>query len=321
MEIQHFAAGAYVHPRSAPKKLGRQGSANGVQWVSMLGGSDRFDVVVVDVSGDAESPGAELAAAMSRISELSVGAVEVACDLGERVVCRGVGRASAERAAYDLRTLGAHVELRPSAGPALVDIEPDDEQISPDLAARMRRRTLPTVAPRAPEREPEPPQGPKPSPPQRNPPASERLELDLPVSNTVPPRAASVVPASAHPSAPRRDEETLESPPPKPLGRDRVTAGLLGLALGLAVAMTIAFVITRSVGRQAVRDLEDELAAAIVGPLAVQSGELRAPSTIEAELDTRLGSMRSQFFWIWLGVGVPAGVALGLAPPWARRSP
>ncbi|MCA9656087.1 MAG: hypothetical protein H6712_24135 [Myxococcales bacterium] len=91
---------------------------------------------------------------------------------------------------------------------------------------------------------------------------------------------------------------------------DAVAITLLALGGSLIVSLIIAMQIQRSSARDTLPPLEEELAASLAAPAAVEAGQLRAPSAVEDEIDAALDGMERSFLIWWLALGVPVGLVL-----------
>lgn len=111
------------------------------------------------------------------------------------------------------------------------------------------------------------------------------------------------------------------SPSPAPIrmglfSADRVTNLLAGAAIGLALTIIPAQKLARSHGQELLAQPLLELTDSIEHPLAVDAGLLRKPPVIAAEIEAGRNATRTRYFMIWLLIGLPIGVGLGLAPRW-----
>jgi hypothetical protein len=111
------------------------------------------------------------------------------------------------------------------------------------------------------------------------------------------------------------------SPSPVPLrmglfSADRVTNLLAGAAIGLVIMIVHAQKLARSHGQELLTQPLLELTDSIDHPLAVDAGLLRKPQAIAAEIEAGREATRNRYFMIWLLVGLPIGLGLGLAPRW-----
>lgn len=117
------------------------------------------------------------------------------------------------------------------------------------------------------------------------------------------PGTSMVGPVSPAPALPEHDSL---------LGVDRVSAGLIGLAIGLVVGLFPATSMARSMLDDATLDLFTELEQSVDRPLAVRAGELRQPNAIASEIRAAYGPVQNRFYAVWLGVALPFGVVFSL---------
>ena len=97
---------------------------------------------------------------------------------------------------------------------------------------------------------------------------------------------------------------TSPSPAPAPTF-DPVTLGLAALAIGLLVAIVPARFMAERYGERSVAPLLDELAESIERPLDVESGELRKPALVRAEIEGFRGRARTRYFAYWAFGALP----------------
>lgn len=119
--------------------------------------------------------------------------------------------------------------------------------------------------------------------------------------------AAAAVPAghsAAYHPAPELEKGRL-------LGRDPVTAMLLGLSIGGVIALVVAYASVRGSVRDELIELETELSESYTKPIDVEMGELRPPSAIEEDLEDRYAASRRRFLFIFLATGALVGIVLG----------
>jgi hypothetical protein len=178
-------------------------------------------------------------------------------------------------------------------------VRPNLEPVS-DNAHPPQNRRLPTQPPSSlvlelgddeptkVQRRPEPPPTPTPAPPEA---ATSKTRAP-----TLPPR---------HSPAPVR--RGLFS-------RDRVTNVLAGVAVGLLLMIFPAKKLARSHEVSEVEPLLTELDGAIEHPLGVDAGLVESPDKIAAKIHAGRDDVRRRYLMIWLLLGVPIGIGLGLAP-------
>lgn len=179
-------------------------------------------------------------------------------------------------------------------------VRPNLEPVS-DNAHPPQNRRLPTQPPSSlvldlgddeptkVQRRPEPPPTPTPAP-------SEAATSKTRVPPTLPPR---------------------HSPVPVRRGlfsRDRVTNVLAGVAVGLLLMIFPAKKLARSHEVSEVEPLLTELDGAIEHPLGVDAGLVESPDKIAAKIHAGRDDVRRRYLMIWLLLGVPIGIGLGLAP-------
>ncbi len=90
---------------------------------------------------------------------------------------------------------------------------------------------------------------------------------------------------------------------------DGVAALMLGMCVGLVVGLITAVQLQRSDARDMLPPLEEDLAAALNDPAAVEAGELDSPEKIEDDINITLDGMERSFLWAWLLTGLPLGLA------------
>jgi len=111
------------------------------------------------------------------------------------------------------------------------------------------------------------------------------------------------------------------SPSPVPVGRrrwllsdDRITSILAGVAIGLALMIIPAKKLARGYEIREVEPMLADLDGAIDHPLGVEAGLVEKPQAIAARIEAGRTSTRRRYLAIWLLVGLPIGLGLGLAP-------
>lgn len=115
------------------------------------------------------------------------------------------------------------------------------------------------------------------------------------------------------PRATSPDSSPADQPEPpsllKLLETDRVSWTLLTMTVALVIGLITAFSVQRDEVRDDLPLLEQELAASLNDPSAVDSGELRTPAEIEDELSGLLDDIERSFFMVWFFTAVPMGLA------------
>ena len=129
----------------------------------------------------------------------------------------------------------------------------------------------------------------------------------------------SVGSTDAHPAAASSTAALSAAfrPPPRDLlprrllGRDPVSAMLLGLAIGALVGLVAAYVVVRASFKEDVVALESELTESYLKPIEVELGDLRSPDVIESELADLYTASKRRFWVTFVLAGGLLGVALG----------
>ncbi len=93
--------------------------------------------------------------------------------------------------------------------------------------------------------------------------------------------------------------------------RDRAANLVVGVAIGLLVTILPARQLARQLERERMAAPLDRIEAAIDEPLAV---EAELPD--EAAIDEIQRAARQRYLLVWLLVGVPVGLGLGVMPRW-----
>jgi len=91
---------------------------------------------------------------------------------------------------------------------------------------------------------------------------------------------------------------------------DRVATTLLAVAIALMISLVVALQVQRGDARDLLPPLEEELAASLNDPAAVEARELRSPSTVEDQINDTLDGMEGSFLLWWLAIGIPVGLAI-----------
>lgn len=100
------------------------------------------------------------------------------------------------------------------------------------------------------------------------------------------------------------------------MGPEPVSATIFGLAAGLAVGMFAAVWLQKGAEQESIVGWEAEMQQALAAPGDVEAGKVRAPSSIESDLEEAYGEIRRTFLLQWLAIGVPIGVVLGRLKRW-----
>lgn len=152
------------------------------------------------------------------------------------------------------------------------------------------------------------------------PPSALVLELDI---DRPPPDHASaarpVTSAPAGPVAPTRLPSPVSRQSPAPVRRglfsgDRITNLLASAAVGLLIMIYPAKQLARSYELRRVEPLLADLDGAIDHPLGVQAGLVADPQKIAAQIHEGRENVRQRYMAIWLLVGLPIGLGLGVVP-------
>lgn len=94
------------------------------------------------------------------------------------------------------------------------------------------------------------------------------------------------------------------------LREDGVASTMLSLGITLIMSLILAVQLQRGDAKELLPPLEEELAASLNDPGAVEGGQMRAPADIEAEIEETLGDMQRSFLLWWLALGGPVGLLL-----------
>jgi hypothetical protein len=154
--------------------------------------------------------------------------------------------------------------------------------------------------------------------PSSNAPLALDMDDHMPVATARP--AAEVAKPSSTSTSSSLSIPTLgsrQSPTPVRRGlfsADRITNLLACAAVGLVIMIFPAKQLARSYEVTKVEPLLEDLQGAIDHPLGVQAGLVAAPEKIAAQIHEGREKVRQRYMAIWLLVGLPIGLGLGLAP-------
>jgi hypothetical protein len=145
------------------------------------------------------------------------------------------------------------------------------------------------------------------------------LELALDDHERPPPERPVVRPTTIPPGAPASSPSLASRQSPAPVRRglfsgDRITNMLASAAVGVLVMIFPAKQLAHSYEVRTVEPLLAELDGAIDHPLGVQAGLVAEPEKIAAQIHEGREKVRHRYMAIWLLVGLPLGLGLGLVP-------
>jgi hypothetical protein len=100
------------------------------------------------------------------------------------------------------------------------------------------------------------------------------------------------------------------------MGPEPVSAAIFGLAVGLGLGLLVATFLHKGSDQSSILAFEAEMQQALAAPDEVAAGSVRAPTSIEDDLEAAYGDVRRSFLMYWLAIGVPVGLVLGRLKRW-----